>query len=68
MDNKKQSARSLGVQSLYKYRAFDPDNTKYIEPIFKNSEIYFPFPSELNDPFECQFQLSVGDLNDLEYK
>ncbi|EKK9975525.1 DUF2971 domain-containing protein [Vibrio parahaemolyticus] len=68
MDNKKQSARSLGVQSLYKYRAFDPNNTKYIEPIFKNSEIYFPFPSELNDPFECQFQLSVGDLNDLEYK
>ena len=68
MDYKKQSARTLGVKSLYKYRSFDPDNTKYIEPIFKNSEIYFPFPSELNDPFECQFQLTVADLNDLEYK
>ncbi|MUI53148.1 DUF2971 domain-containing protein [Aliivibrio fischeri] len=68
MDYKKQSARDLGVKSLYKYRGFEPDNTEYIEPIFKKNEIYFPFPSELNDPFECQFQLSVGDLNDLEYK
>ncbi|MCY7297411.1 DUF2971 domain-containing protein [Alteromonas sp. a30] len=68
MDFLKQSARSLGIKHLYKYRAFDPSNTQFVETIFKKNELYFPSPSGLNDPFECQFRLSVGDLNDLEYQ
>ncbi|EPF7653774.1 TPA: DUF2971 domain-containing protein [Vibrio vulnificus] len=62
------SARDLGVKKLYKYRAFEPSRTEFIKSIFEKSELYYPFPSGLNDPFECQFQLKVGDLSDLEYR
>ncbi|WP_198160210.1 DUF2971 domain-containing protein [Photobacterium sp. J15] len=62
------SARNLGIEKLYKYRAFNPDNTTFLETIFKHDELYFPLPSALNDPFECQFRLSVGDLKDLDYR
>jgi len=68
MDRKMKSARTLGIKKLYKYRTFDPSNTKYIETIFRNRELYFPFPSMLNDPFECQFQIKIGDMSDLEYR
>jgi len=37
---------------LYKYRSIN-DHTK---DIFRNKKIYFPKPTEFNDPFDCQIE------------
>lgn len=41
------------VQRLYKYR---PDNLHTLN-ILKNSELYFSFVEEFNDPFDCKVRL-----------
>lgn len=41
-------------RKLYKFRSFYPHNPEYISRIFTHHELYFPSPSQLNDPFECK--------------
>lgn len=41
------------IKRLYKYR---PDNDHTLD-ILGNSELYFSFPEEFNDPFDCRINL-----------
>ena len=52
---------------LYKYKGLKSDNGKFyaIESL-KDKYLYFSRPSELNDPFDCNIQVSV-DASDKEY-
>ena len=50
--------KKLPPSVLYKYRCF-----KRCLSIIKENEIYFSFPNNLNDPFEC---LSIIDIKDYE--
>jgi hypothetical protein len=43
-------------QILYKYR---PMNSEFTEDIFRECRMYYPAPSQLNDPFDCRFQVSM---------
>ena len=47
----------MNAQPLFKYRTLncdDPESLKRVEQIFLHNELYFPPPSELNDPFDCK--------------
>lgn len=41
-----------GQKRLYKFRAFDRAHPEHLSRIFTHGELYFPSPSQLNDPFE----------------
>ncbi|MEH6579774.1 MAG: DUF2971 domain-containing protein [Amphritea sp.] len=59
---------SLKEKKLYKFGAI---NTKYLERascIFKESKLYLPSPSQLNDPWEAKPQYCVGNLTDPSYR
>jgi len=62
------SARSNGIQKLFKYKPFHENDYEYLERIFKNLELYFPSPTALNDPFECKTRFVIGDLNSPNYR
>ena len=59
---------------LYKYRtALNCDDEeseekaeglKRIERIFTHNDVYFPSPSEFNDPFDCRVQISFDASSD----
>lgn len=52
---------------LFKYKALDGVNLEYTLDILRDSEIYCPRPSKLNDPEECKPDLVIGDLMDPAY-
>lgn len=41
------------IQYLYKYRSLAGPSAAFVERIFTHNELYFPKPSEFNDPFDC---------------
>jgi len=41
------------IQYLYKYRSLSDTSSSFAERIFTHNELYFPKPSEFNDPFDC---------------
>ncbi|MDY3130773.1 MAG: DUF2971 domain-containing protein [Treponema sp.] len=52
---------------LYKYKGLESDNGKhYALESLKDKYLYFSRPSELNDPFDCNIQVSF-DASDKEY-
>lgn len=52
---------------LYKYRALNSQNQKWIERLFTHNELYFPSPAQFNDPFDCRVQASCV-ASDAEYR
>ena len=40
-----------GINRLYRYRSME---SKELQGIFENREIYLPNPTSFNDPFECR--------------
>jgi hypothetical protein len=55
---------------LYKYRPLSPDSAfNNTMQMLSRSEAYFSSPDDLNDPFECQTQVLVGeDMAPLEQR
>jgi len=47
----------MNIKYLYKYRSM---SSKCNERIFTHNEIYFPSPSEFNDPFDCKIQCTMN--------
>jgi hypothetical protein len=45
-------AQGIYPANLWKYR---PNNT-FTDDIFQSQALYFPYPPQLNDPFDCQIQ------------
>jgi hypothetical protein len=39
---------------LYKYKSLAGDSRKYTRDLIVSQRLYFPAPSDLNDPFECK--------------
>lgn len=52
-----QSGSGKEITFLYKYRALNEQNHRYMERIFTHNELYFPSPREFNDPFDSKIQL-----------
>jgi len=45
---------------LYRYRSLSTDNDrKYRRNTFVDNFVYFPTPSQFNDPFDCRFDISL---------
>ena len=42
---------------FYKYRSLEGQSKTYLLDSLKNKYLYFPTPSEVNDPFDCKFML-----------
>lgn len=53
-------AWALGMQTLYKFRSVRGDSLDHVIETIQQSRIYFPSPSQFNDPFDCapRFELS----------
>lgn len=49
---------------IYKYRPFNERNAEHIRRVFSDSELYFSSPSQFNDPFDCQVELSLEGTKD----
>jgi hypothetical protein len=47
---------------LYKYRPFD----KFAIASILNSELYFAPANQLNDPYDCMFRESLGEVSGIE--
>lgn len=45
-------AEGIYPASLWKYRP----NNSFTDDIFQSHALYFPYPTQLNDPFDCQIQ------------
>jgi len=55
---------------LYKYRPFNHDDLKSkkrTEDIFLKNELYFPSPSQFNDPFDCLVHLDFSKVKKEEF-
>ncbi len=44
---------------LYKYRSLEKVEGDRVRETFENSTVYFPSPSQFNDPFDCKIALSL---------
>jgi hypothetical protein len=53
---------------LYKYKSLDPRSREHVIDILRDSKLYFPRPSQLNDPDEGKPQLFIGDISDAAYR
>lgn len=53
---------------LYKYKSVDGDSFNHVCEILRDSRIFFPRPSQLNDPEECKPTSTVGDIRDPQYR
>ena len=51
-------------KSLFRYTPFNNKNEKYIRRLLIDNRIYFPKPSELNDPYDCTADLSIGETEE----
>ncbi len=49
-------------QILYKYRSLSEDNFRFTRDIFIKNELYFPYPNQFNDPFDCNIFPCVKDI------
>jgi len=45
-----------GIKKLYRYRSME---SQELEGIFTRGEVYFPRPTDFNDPFECRPRLTL---------
>jgi len=54
---------------LYKFRSLAGDSKDRLVKIFTNQELYFPHPSEFNDPFDClpSFTYKASDAETKAY-
>jgi hypothetical protein len=52
---------------LYKYKSLDGTQIDHVIEIVRDSRLYFPRPSQLNDPEEGKPRLVVGNVKDPTY-
>lgn len=56
-NNKNQHSSNVSEPKyLYKYFSLDEKNTHHIRNMFIYNKLYFPAPSEFNDPFDCRLK------------
>ena len=53
---------------LYKYKPLSGSAFNHVREIISESKIFFPRPSQLNDPKECKPTMSIGDISDPIYR
>jgi hypothetical protein len=65
---KQRIAWAEGVDTLYKLRSLNVGAREHTLDIIENSRIYFPSPTQFNDPFDCYppFDLA-GDWRDPKF-
>lgn len=54
------------ISHLYKFRSLSGDSLGHVERTLKHDELYFPRPSEFNDPFDC-LPITGLDATDSEF-
>ena len=47
----------MGTDILYKYRSLEKVEGDRVRETFEKSTVYFPLPSQFNDPFDCKIPL-----------
>lgn len=52
---------------FYKYKSLAGRGLKQTREIVRDSRIFFPRPSQLNDPRECKPTMVIGDISDEKY-
>src|SRR6266850_4986972 len=52
---------------LYKYKPLTGKGFEQVREIVRDSRIFFPRPSQLNDPLECRPSTTIGDITDPNY-
>ena len=63
------SARVLMAHGyLYKYKPLADGSFNHVREIISESKIFFPRPSQLNDPKECKPTMAIGDITDPIYR
>jgi hypothetical protein len=68
MDLTKIEARvTLARGHLYKYKSLARESFEHVCEIIRDSRIFFPRPSQLNDPQECKPKSTIGDITDPNY-
>lgn len=63
----KQAHLTLRRGTLYKYKSLKGDNFDHVIEIIRDSLIYCPRPSQLNDDKECKPKMLIGDISDPTY-
>src|SRR5882672_9311618 len=53
---------------LYKYKPLSGKSFDHVCEIIRDSKIFFPRPSQLNDPEECRPAATVGEIADPQYR
>lgn len=53
---------------LYKYKSLKGFSYDHVCEILRDSVIYIPRPSQLNDPMECRPLMAIGDIGDPTYR
>ncbi len=59
---------TLVKKRLYRFRSIDHNRLERSSRIFSDCELYFASPTQLNDPWESNPHIIVGDLSDPGYK
>jgi len=59
---------SIHKGPLFKYKSLDGANFDHTLEILRDSRIYCPTPTQLNDKLECKPDIIIGDLNDPQYR
>lgn len=70
--DKMPGTQSSGIElfrgPLYKYKSLVGSDFERTVDILRESRIYCPRPSQLNDELECKPDMVIGDFNDPTYK
>src|SRR5258708_9203536 len=53
---------------LYKYKPLSDKSFGHVCEVIRDSKIFFPRPSQLNDPAECKPTTTIGDITDPQYR
>lgn len=52
---------SVFGKSLFKYKSFRNESEDHVKRLLVDYQIYFAKPSQLNDPFDCGADISIGN-------
>lgn len=63
-----QAHQTLRRKHLFKYKSLNGANFDHVKEIIRDSKIYCPKPSQLNDPKECRPDIVVGNLSNPAYR
>jgi hypothetical protein len=59
---------AIGRGHFYKYKPLVGSAFEHVCEILSDSKIFFPRPSQLNDPEECKPSMTIGDIGDPQYR